>query len=111
MEGASAAAGYSYSTVAGEVTTSSDHACFAQSGVPAVAAMTLGNHPYYHTPADTPENNSVEDVASAAYLLWPTLQALALGEEDLYTAKGPPMMSIPFDPRQADAKHWLNRHL
>jgi len=111
MAGASEDAGYDYTVMPGEVTQNSDHACFAAAGVPAVAAMTLGPHPHYHTPQDTPDVNSVEDIASAVYLLWPMLESMALGTEDQYTSKGPGPMSVPYDPRDADAKHWLNRNL
>jgi hypothetical protein len=59
----------------------SDDVCFQQAGVPALLALTRGEHGYYHTPQDTIDTILEEDLEAAARLLWVTLQPLALGEE------------------------------
>jgi Zn-dependent M28 family amino/carboxypeptidase len=59
----------------------SDDKCFAQAGVPALAAVTPGPHPNYHTPKDTVDTMVDADLEAAARLLWATLRPLALGQE------------------------------
>ncbi len=109
MSGSAEEQGYDYLVSAGAVTQNSDHACFAQAGVPAVMVATLGEHGYYHTPSDTIDKILVDDLAAAVYLMWALLEPVALGTEDLYTGAKSPAM--PFDPRDADAKDWRNRSL
>jgi hypothetical protein len=64
----------------------SDHGCFAFAGIPAMLALTLGPHGYYHTPEDTIENILEEDLGAAAAILWETLKPLATGTEDQFDA-------------------------
>jgi hypothetical protein len=59
----------------------SDHACFADEGVPALLAGTFGPHSTYHTPADTLDGILVEDLEVAASLMWALLEPLAKGTE------------------------------
>jgi hypothetical protein len=60
---------------------SSDDACFAQAGVPALLAVTQGPHAYYHTPKDTIDTVDDADLELTARLLWAELRPLALGQE------------------------------
>ncbi len=69
-----------------EASFNSDHGCFAWAGVPAMLALTLGPHGYYHTPEDTIDNILIEDLESAAQILWATLQPLATATEDQFDA-------------------------
>jgi len=81
-------------------TYNSDHGCFAWAGVPALLALTLGPHGYYHTPEDTIDNILIDDLESAARILWATLQPLATGTEEQFDA-----VSVPGSagaPRRAD---------
>jgi aminopeptidase YwaD len=59
----------------------SDHACFADAGVPAMMAGTFGPHGTYHTPADTIDGILVDDLEVAATLMWAVLEPLAKGTE------------------------------
>jgi len=59
----------------------SDHACFADAGVPAMMAGTFGPHGTYHTPADTIDGILVDDLEVAAALMWAVLEPLARGTE------------------------------
>ncbi len=109
MSGSAEDKGYDYLVNAGAATQNSDHACFAQAGVPAVMVATLGEHGYYHTPQDTIDKILVDDLAAAAYLMWALLEPVAMGMEDLYT--GDKSTAMSFDPRDVDAKDWRNRDL
>jgi hypothetical protein len=59
----------------------SDHACFADQGVPALLAGTFGPHGTYHTPADTIDGILTDDLEVAATLMWALLEPLAKGTE------------------------------
>lgn len=85
-EAATTAAGLDLTIAPMEATYNSDHGCFAWAGVPAMLAMTLGPHPYYHTPEDTIDNILVEDLGAAASILWETLKPLATGTEEQFDA-------------------------
>jgi hypothetical protein len=69
-----------------DATYNSDHGCFAWAGIPAMLALTLGPHGYYHTPEDTIDNILIEDLEAAASILWETLKPLATGNEDTFEA-------------------------
>ncbi|MFH0903095.1 MAG: M20/M25/M40 family metallo-hydrolase [Pseudomonadota bacterium] len=64
----------------------SDHACFAEAGVPAVLATSLGPHAYRHTVEDTAEHISSNDLETSARLLWALLRPLVLAQEDTLLA-------------------------
>lgn len=61
----------------------SDHAPFAEMGVPAVLFLTpqFEDHAAYHTPADTAGVVSRETLDAAAKLVWATVREYALGTE------------------------------
>lgn len=63
----------------------SDHACFAQAGVPAVMALSAGPHASYHTPQDTIDTIVDADLETSARLLWATIEPLATGTEKQFT--------------------------
>jgi hypothetical protein len=66
----------------------SDNVPFGYLGVPNVLVETLGDHLYYHTPADTLDTIDIDDVDMAAKLVFAALEPLAAGTEDAYLAKG-----------------------
>ena len=88
----------SYDVNPGEQSFNSDHACFAMSGIPAVLALTLGDHGYYHTPQDTIEQIDIDDLEAAASLIWSWLVPLAEGREDDYLGKSSPAAAGPAAP-------------
>jgi aminopeptidase YwaD len=61
----------------------SDHAPFAEAGVPAVLFLTpqFEEHAAYHTPADTTAVVSRDTLDAAAKLVWATVREYALGTE------------------------------
>jgi Zn-dependent M28 family amino/carboxypeptidase len=85
IEGATAADGLTFDVDPVAPLDASDHACFAQAGRPAVMLSTAGTHGYYHTPADTIDNVTVEDLEAALRISWATLRTLATGEEAAFT--------------------------
>ena len=84
MTATAAEDGLTYSVIPTQPSYASDHACFAFSGVPAVLALTPGEHPYYHTPQDTIETILIDDLEASARLLWSWLGPMAMGTEDDY---------------------------
>jgi aminopeptidase YwaD len=62
----------------------SDHAPFAEKGIPAVLFLTpqLEQHEAYHTPADTAAVVSRETLDAAAQLVWAAVRQYALAEEE-----------------------------
>jgi hypothetical protein len=62
----------------------SDHAPFAEKGIPAVLFLTpqFEEHEAYHTPADTPGVVSRETLDAAAKLVWAAVRQYALAEEE-----------------------------
>jgi hypothetical protein len=91
MEGAVEADGLPYVVEPVDMHGASDHACFALEGATGVAVNTPvfatqpGDHPYYHTPDDTAEHVTPENLVAAASMMWSTLKVLATGTEDTYT--------------------------
>jgi len=81
---AAASADLPYDVIPGPSTYNSDHGCFAWAGIPAMMALTAGEHGYYHTPQDTIDTILIEDLEAAASILWATLEPLAMGEEDAW---------------------------
>jgi hypothetical protein len=65
----------------GPPATSHDAACFASLDVPVLTTMTLGAHPYVHTPGDVPAAIDPEDLRAAATMLGFVLLPLARGAE------------------------------
>jgi Zn-dependent M28 family amino/carboxypeptidase len=82
--------GWGYRVVSREPLDASDHVCFFYEGVPAVLVETLGDHAFYHTPDDLPENTSPDNLAAAAYVMWAGLRPLAEGTETQYCTPPPP---------------------
>jgi hypothetical protein len=62
----------------------SDHAPFAEAGIPAVLFLTpqFEQHEAYHTPADTAAVVSRETLDAAAQLVWAAVRQYALAEEE-----------------------------
>ena len=85
-EAATTGAGLDLTIAPMEASYNSDHGCFAWAGVPALLALTLGPHGYYHTPEDTIDTILVEDLEAASSILWETLKPLATGTEDQFDA-------------------------
>ncbi len=81
MEAAAVEVGLDAEVGWGESVMASDHACFAEAGVPALLTTTKGDHPNYHTPQDDAESVYPDDLEVAARLMWHTLEALADGRE------------------------------
>ncbi|HUT76126.1 MAG TPA: M28 family peptidase, partial [Polyangia bacterium] len=84
MDGYADELGLGFTVAAVAPLDASDHVCFSQAGVPAVMFSTLGNHEYYHTPADTIDTILLEDLEAAVWLSWAGLYPVAMGIEDLY---------------------------
>ncbi len=97
-------AGLGLTVQPGPSSYNSDHGCFAWSGVPAMLALSLGEHGYYHTPEDTIDTILIEDLEASARILWATLQPLATATEDQFIAgslpaRVPAPRSAALDPR------------
>jgi hypothetical protein len=88
MAGAAAKKGLEYVVESAEPSYASDHACFAQAGVPAVMTLSLAweDHQYYHTPQDTSDTISLDTLKASAELLWAMLVPLSEGKENDYSA-------------------------
>jgi hypothetical protein len=84
MDAAAAEQGLPYDTFANVPVLASDHVCFITQEITAVMAQTTGPHEHYHTPDDTPANNSPDNLAAAAHLMWAALEPLAMGTEAPY---------------------------
>ena len=84
MDTAAQEQGLPYDTLANVPVMASDHVCFITQDITAVMAQTTGSHAHYHTPDDTPENNSPDNLAAAAHLMWAALEPLAMGTEEPY---------------------------
>ncbi len=84
MDAAAADQGLPYDTFANMPVLASDHVCFITQEITSVMAQTTGPHAYYHTPDDTPANNSPDNLAAAAHLMWAALEPLAMGTEAPY---------------------------
>jgi Zn-dependent M28 family amino/carboxypeptidase len=86
MAGAAAEMGYAHTVQPADPNPASDHACFAEVGVPAVDAMSLRfeDHLYYHTPRDTLSTISIDTLRSSLELMWAALVPLAMGWEQKY---------------------------
>jgi Zn-dependent M28 family amino/carboxypeptidase len=108
MVGSAAEMELEYSAYAQDPVYASDHAPFAQSGIPAVMAASIGNDPNYHTPLDDIDNITPEALTASWWMCWAGMLPLALGTEDDYLTKFIPEMA-PFDPTAEDPKHWLHR--
>ena len=61
----------------------SDHLSFVVVGATALLVQTSGEHLQYHTPQDTPDTNTADDLEAAAKVLWATLIPLAEGTDAL----------------------------
>jgi hypothetical protein len=85
MDGYADELGLDFTVAAVAPLDASDHVCFSYAGVPAVMFSTLGNHAYYHTPADTIDTILIEDLEAAVRLSWAGLYPIAMGLEDQYT--------------------------
>ena len=83
-------AGLGHTVQPGPSSFNSDHGCFAWEGVPAMLALSLGDHGYYHTPEDTIDTILIEDLEASARILWATLQPLATATEDQFIAGSVP---------------------
>ncbi len=81
MSASAAASALPFQVLPEAYVPNSDHACFAQAGVPAVLALSAGEHAFYHTPQDTLDTILDADLEASARLLWATLQPLAMGTE------------------------------
>lgn len=82
----------------------SDHASFASKGIPAVFLFT-GLHPYYHTPADTPDRLAYDKMAKIGKTTFLILCELGGGYDkvDKGPDKEPPKPdSPPVDPSGID---------
>jgi aminopeptidase-like protein len=88
MVGSAAEMGLDLDVAAMAPSGASDHAPFAAVGVPAVMATTLGSHPTYHSPEDTVETITVDDLGAAAALMYAGLLPLVEGTEEAYLADG-----------------------
>jgi aminopeptidase YwaD len=67
-----------------DITLNSDHACFADAGVTALMATSIGPHPDYHTPRNTSDRIDPDDLYSSAVLMWALLEPLSMGRESDY---------------------------
>ena len=82
MRSEAASAGLDLDITPEEPSGRSDHACFADNGVPAVLATTAGPHPDYHQQSDEIDGIDPDDLGAAASLLWAWLQAAADGADE-----------------------------
>lgn len=88
MAGASAEMGMSYTVTPFDPLLASDHACFADAGIPAVIAESTahGDHVTYHTPKDTAAAISTAALKSSLDLMWAFVIPMAQGTESRFQA-------------------------
>lgn len=86
MAGSSAAMGMSYTVTSIDPLLASDHACFADAGIPAVMAFstTFADHDKYHTPKDTTAAISTAALKSSLDLMWAFIIPVAEGTESRF---------------------------
>ena len=82
MDAARQDAGWSHQVIPMDEFFVSDHTCFAERGVSAVFAESIGPHSTYHTPEDTADNILIDDLESSALLMWAVLQPLTSASEE-----------------------------
>jgi hypothetical protein len=99
MAGASAEMGMAYTVTPVDPLLASDHACFAQAGIPAVMAFStaFADHNKYHTPKDTAAAISSAALKSSLDLLWAFTIPVAQGTESRFQTAG-----ISLAPRKLD---------
>jgi len=86
----------------------SDNLPFDEFGIPNAYVETLGDHLYYHTPADTIDTITVADLEAAAAMVYAGLKPLVEGTEDAYLSDGKGK-TLPFDPKKMDRHERLVR--
>lgn len=86
MAGASAAMGMGYTVTPMNPLPTSDHACFADAGIPAVMAVSpaLADHDRYHTPKDTAVATSPAALKASLDLMWAFVIPVAEGTESRF---------------------------
>ncbi|MFZ4480153.1 MAG: M20/M25/M40 family metallo-hydrolase [Rhodoferax sp.] len=99
MAGASAAMGMRYTVTSVDPLLASDHACFAEAGIPAVMAFStaFADHNRYHTPKDTAAAISTAALKSSLDLMWAFIIPVAEGTESRFQTAG-----IGIEPRKLD---------
>jgi hypothetical protein len=113
MQGSAAEMGYGWAAEAAvpidTLGYGSDNLPFDYLGVPNAYTETLGDHLYYHTPADTIDTITVADLEAAASMMYAGLKPLVEGTEETYLTSG--KGGTPsYDPALVDYKERLVRN-